>query len=377
MADTNASKKKSIETPNESDTNLGDLLQRKEYVQGYLNSDISFREAMLVLLIMPFVLVFMFLITPTGLSLYQSITNALNIQITPSAFYLSFFFIFLFLSSLPSLYFQVRASRRTRRLNQLEKEIEEAYLLSPSMRLRYLQKQLMFISAKSGRINWIDSKRRERSEKLRMEIGDMLATLEVIRKSEKTPTGLEAIPDWDDAQFRLTQWSELISDEERELRGERNWKLMSVGIALVYLVMIFYAIPLFGNEDGTNNIFGLPLPIVLWSGLGSFAAILYRFYKSPRRVNFEIEFRWLIARPIIGIIMGGLAYLALISGLLVFNITKPGDTPSLDLQKSGQLAQYWIVAFLAGFSDKFYEKIIEWLVGKITLGVEQEKEVNN
>jgi len=59
------------------------------------------------------------------------------------------------------------------------------------------------------------------------------------------------------------------------------------------------------------QLFGVPVGVILWGAAGSLAAILYRFYTEQGRIRFATEFRWLIARPIIGIIMGGVVFIAL------------------------------------------------------------------
>lgn len=270
----------------------------------------------------------------------------------------------------PALFHHFKARGIKRDLTDIETNIEETYLLSPSLRLKYFQKQFLRLSSRSVGISWIDNKRRKPSEELRLSIGNILSKLEEIQgrgRSGKVKLGV-VIPELDDAQFLLAQWSELLQDEERELIGEKKWKIWLIVVVAFYLLLLILAIPVFSTG---NDMFGIPFPIIVWSAVGSLAAILHRFYKSPRRINLEIEFRWLFARPIIGIIMGAVSYLALVSGALVFSAT-PSQDLSAELKVSAQQWQFWIVAFLGGFSDKFYEKIIEWLTSKFTASSENE-----
>ena len=352
---------------------------RKEELKPLYKSSLARRDrilpvGLLVVILMPIYTLMLSQIG--GGNIAELVSRSLGFQITVFQILAALFTISLLLMFI--MWLPLRSSSRNieKELASIDNEIEEIYQLSSNLRLTFFQKQFLHLSSKSGRINWIDKERREQSEKLRLSVGNILSRLEELQvssKAVKVQPG-EVLPDWDDAQFALTQWDELLNDEERELQGERNWKMMSIGIAFAYLILLFLAIPLFRDENKTYDVFGIPFSIIVWGGLGSFAAILYKFYKSPRRVNFEIEFRWLIARPIIGTIMGALAYLALVSGSLIFNVTTSETTPAVDLQKSGQLAQFWIVAFLAGFSDKFYEKIIELLVGKFGTGKENDSE---
>ncbi len=367
------------ETPLKSDIQLNKLLLRKEELKPLYKSSLARRDrilpvGLLVVILMPIYTLMLSQIG--GGNIAELVSRSLGFQITVFQILAALFTISLLLMFI--MWLPLRSSSRNieKELASIDNEIEEIYQLSSNLRLTFFQKQFLHLSSKSGRINWIDKERREQSEKLRLSVGNILSRLEELQvssKAVKVQPG-EVLPDWDDAQFALTQWDELLNDEERELQGERNWKMMSIGIAFAYLILLFLAIPLFRDENKTYDVFGIPFSIIVWGGLGSFAAILYKFYKSPRRVNFEIEFRWLIARPIIGTIMGALAYLALVSGSLIFNVTTSETTPAVDLQKSGQLAQFWIVAFLAGFSDKFYEKIIELLVGKFGTGKENDSE---
>jgi hypothetical protein len=136
---------------------------------------------------------------------------------------------------------------------------------------------------------------------------------------------------------------------------------MTVLIVLAYLVVLIATITtlVFTNQFGTRLFgadYGIPISIVIWGAIGSLAAILYRFYTETERVRFGTEARWLIARPIIGIVMGMIAYLAFVSGLTL--VTR-GQLPN-EAQSSPEF--YWLVAFLAGFSDKFYIQIINLFV---------------
>ncbi|MGB5595592.1 MAG: hypothetical protein WBM62_16370, partial [Crocosphaera sp.] len=63
-------------------------------------------------------------------------------------------------------------------------------------------------------------------------------------------------------------------------------------------------------ENFKLPIIDIPVWVIFWGALGSLSAILYHFYTENKRVKFSKEFRWLIARPIIGIVMSAVAYLA-------------------------------------------------------------------
>jgi hypothetical protein len=117
-------------------------------------------------------------------------------------------------------------------------------------------------------------------------------------------------------------------------------------------------------------LFGVPVGVILWGAAGSLAAILYRFYTEQGRIRFATEFRWLIARPIIGIIMGGVVFIALTSGLVLL-MSSPSSTDAASALPHKEA--FWIVAFLAGFSDKFYLGVIDLLVARTVKSEEKDQ----
>lgn len=174
------------------------------------------------------------------------------------------------------------------------------------------------------------------------------------------------------AQSYLNSLNELVTREEREQSDENLWQKWAIAVMFLYVSLIVAAALLTNKRPELLRAaaFGVPLSVILWGASGSLAAILYRFYKEKEQgqIRFALEFRWLIARPIIGIIMGAVVYLALISGLVLIST---GGGAAADPAAGGALAPsgvrmeaFWIIAFLAGFSDKFYLGVIDLLVAR-------------
>lgn len=166
------------------------------------------------------------------------------------------------------------------------------------------------------------------------------------------------------AQFEVRRVHVVISKEQQLQRGEAQLRWIVPVLVLVYVAVVILLI-IFGGSAWTTTteipIIGVPLSVILWAVIGSIAAMLYRFYTRDRTRTTD-EIRWLIARPIIGIVMGALSYLTIISGLFIF-----GSAVGVNSDPSTARPQLlWVVAFLGGFSDKFFEAIISAVVGRIS-----------
>jgi hypothetical protein len=102
-------------------------------------------------------------------------------------------------------------------------------------------------------------------------------------------------------------------------------------------------------------ILGVPWPVILWSFLGSFVAMLYRFNKMPI-YDFGDALKWLLTRPIQGIVLALALYLIMVSGGVVFtgatSLGKPADSLIL------------LLSFLIGFSDRFGDAVFEAVISK-------------
>jgi hypothetical protein len=158
-------------------------------------------------------------------------------------------------------------------------------------------------------------------------------------------------------QSCLNSLDELVGREEREQKEERSWQNWAIAVMFLYVGVLIVSAVLTNNNPALLKaaVFGVPLSVIIWGAAGSLAAILYRFYTEQGQIRFAAEFRWLIARPIIGIVMGAVVYLALYSGLVLVS-PAPADNTRMEA--------FWIIAFLAGFSDKFYLSVIDLLVAR-------------
>jgi hypothetical protein len=169
-----------------------------------------------------------------------------------------------------------------------------------------------------------------------------------------------------DTEFEIEHLKMSIARLEDALKAykvkkdsRKTIRLAAVIISLVSLILIGVSVYIARqyNIDETHviSILRLPVPVLLWSIIGSFAAILYRF-TSAGDSELDEPLRWLFARPLTGIIMGAIAYLIMRVGF----ITVQGEQ-TVNLGGSEIM---WLIAFLAGFSDRFSDYLLKNIVGR-------------
>jgi hypothetical protein len=242
-----------------------------------------------------------------------------------------------------------------RELNGLEDRLRVIVSETVQGRISYLRGELFNLTAKTAKAFFDNNERYEQASIWRTLASDALDSVQTVA----TTTHLSNV------QTYLNSLNELINREIKEQKEQRYWQIAAIFIIVLYtaglLSVIFYTDVTKSNTP--TPIFGVPLSVIMWGAAGSLAAILYRFYTEQGRIRFASEFRWLIARPIIGIIMGAVVYLAVISGLALLGATTSSNNGTIPAQES-RIEVYWVIAFLAGFSDKFYLGVIDLLVAR-------------
>jgi hypothetical protein len=127
---------------------------------------------------------------------------------------------------------------------------------------------------------------------------------------------------------------------------------------VIYIVLIGWAI-VGGKQVWADNIavpiLGIPVSVIIWSALGSLANMLYKYYKGTYDSGIGNGFKWVLARPIVGVLMGAVVYLVMVTGLLLVGANaKP------------QVELFWLFAFIGGFSDSIFEGVVQ-KVGLLTV----------
>ncbi len=141
-------------------------------------------------------------------------------------------------------------------------------------------------------------------------------------------------------------------------RAVRGYGILGT-VAGIFLTggMVWYGAGLGLYKNWVIPLLSIPVTFVLWSPIGSFAAMLYRFNKSSD-VEMEFPLRWLATRPVTGMVMGLIVYLIIKGVLIVSGSTIPFST-------LGSQELIWLVAFFAGFSDRFCEAVLNLIVGRL------------
>ena len=105
---------------------------------------------------------------------------------------------------------------------------------------------------------------------------------------------------------------------------------------------------------------GIPWPVILWSLIGSFASMIHRFNRHPIS-DFGDAVKWLLTRPVQGVVLGSAFYLVVTSGLLLMTRSTQGVGSS-----GSQLANeiVLVLAFLVGFSDRFGDAVFDTMVSR-------------
>ncbi len=104
----------------------------------------------------------------------------------------------------------------------------------------------------------------------------------------------------------------------------------------------------------------VPVYILVWSTIGSLAALLYRFNRSAT-VELDDPMRVLLTRPLTGIILGAFSYLLVQLGFLAVS-GGTGTAESLGGERGVHLMI--VVAFIVSFSDRLSEAVLKALVGR-------------
>jgi hypothetical protein len=135
-----------------------------------------------------------------------------------------------------------------------------------------------------------------------------------------------------------------------------------VSLAVVgVLVYAAVALGYYGFESGflsgtaasTVVWLGVPAPIWCWSVVGSLTSMLLRAGQFLFATPVD-ALKWVLFRPIVGVVMGMMGYLMIRAGLIVF---AGGASPTTE-------ELLWLLAFAGAFSDTWSVALLQKLLGQ-------------
>jgi len=162
-------------------------------------------------------------------------------------------------------------------------------------------------------------------------------------------------------QYSAGQIEDVLNSYKQANGYRRKARWIGVFVSLLSMAGIGFFLR-FANTTNLNGntappVLGVPWCVLFWSFVGSFAAILYRFTNAGDQ-ELEDPLRWLFSRPLTGVVMGSITYLVIEAGFLTLG-SDPGGAATL-----GKNDVMLLLAFLAGFSDRFADSLLQSLVGR-------------
>jgi hypothetical protein len=168
--------------------------------------------------------------------------------------------------------------------------------------------------------------------------------------------------DFRTAEQQIRAAAVLIERDRQSQRNARKYTILGGLIALVQISLIatyIYFVP--GPHDRILDGFAVPKASITFAAVGSLASVLFRFYTVPEK-KFVSEIRRLIARPILGVILGVATYLAFTHGLLIVSNISFKSVETDNVKASSFL---YLIAFLGGFSERWTNTLINSLLSKL------------
>lgn len=99
----------------------------------------------------------------------------------------------------------------------------------------------------------------------------------------------------------------------------------------------------------------VPVAVLEWGFVGGATGVLFRVAYPQEAKVAPVRFAtWVVAKPVVGMVMGGIVYFPAVSGELALN----GKGTIQNVQFLN------VLAFVGGFSDRFSIELIDRLVDR-------------
>lgn len=179
--------------------------------------------------------------------------------------------------------------------------------------------------------------------------------LGVSRRHLATNQGGDALNNFLKAEENLNRALVIIHRISKTTESIKRMIVIVIITAIVYLAIIAL-LAISSNLKSDFSLLGVPGLVLSWACLGGITAILFhRRSMMEKKWPFELRWFWIIIRPLLGMIMGAFMYLGVVSGLLLYGASS--------IQGKPQQQILWALAFVGGFSDRFWEMLISSVLG--------------
>lgn len=192
-------------------------------------------------------------------------------------------------------------------------------------------------------------------------IDDQIAEIQALAKDGKLA----------DAQ---ALYAKAVVAVDRALASDKNfslaWRLLVVeGFYLLVVIALGYLVERYPDYSLWKNLVGYNARAAWFGALGGITIGVYGIYTHISAKDFDPSFKlWYICKPVMGAIFGWFVFLVYYVGVITA-VPNQGDK-ALDFQKP-QLA--YVIAFLAGFSERFTIKTIDRFMTVLTGGDDKNK----
>jgi hypothetical protein len=145
-------------------------------------------------------------------------------------------------------------------------------------------------------------------------------------------------------------------DVHRERQKQADEKKLIWGIPVLVIVnlvitvgiAIFIFITKNATQVSTMPLLDIPFSIILWAAIGNLIAVLMRYIRKRKRRQIQRELLWLLLRPLVSILMGVVAYLAVVASLIILVVPSAGISVNSENLRPQMLS---LIAFGGGVSD--------------------------
>jgi len=146
------------------------------------------------------------------------------------------------------------------------------------------------------------------------------------------------------------------------------WKLLAIETAYLATILgLGYLVKRYPDFWLWSNLVGLGAKCAWFGALGGVTIGIYGIYTHISAKDFDASFRlWYICKPVMGAIFGWFVFLVYYVGVVS---AQAGTTPQIT---SPELS--YLIAFLAGFSERFTIKTIDRFMTVLTGGDDKNKD---